>query len=196
MRFDSRENAIPADRMPRLRLLAILALMIPAFVAWVESGEVEHPGTDEGARALLETFLQPETDLVALVEKLRPTSEDCKAVFVGEGAQRAEEVLATLPWDEFAKALRPKEERTELLLYSATTEDFRTRSKPEGFPAGYMRYVEFLKPGVAWYSWEFIKPGEGKGWPAEALTYVNGHWRLFPKAYRIADPSWKPPSRE
>jgi hypothetical protein len=173
--------------------LLLLVLFIPQAASAVNEGSVS-PGTKEDARQLLEKFMQPGADLKALLNELRPSPEDCAAVFVGEAIQHAQENYETVPWDDddFVKQFTPKEGQTELLVFSATTEDFKfmgfnnPNKEAEIFPKGYMRYADRFKSGVTWYCWGFVKPGEEIDWPAQALTHVNGRWVLFLQAHRAS----------
>lgn len=146
------------------------------------SAAAPFPGSDAGAKALLSSFLNASTDKKALTKALRPDSADYAAVFVGDASAKAEQEYAGL-WggDDMISG---KEGQTELLLSSATTDDFKAwNDKADTFPGGYKKIVDKLKPGLVLYRWKFVRPGEKIGMAYDGLTFVNGHWAWFPKPW-------------
>ena len=43
-----------------------------------------------------------------------------------------------------------------------------------------------IKPGLKVYRFKFVEPGEDLGMAFDGLVNVNGHWRIFPKPWRVA----------
>ena len=143
------------------------------------------PGTDAGAEALLKEFLKPGADYPALTKQLRPTKADYEAVFEPDLATAADAVY-TPAWDGGQMVIAPKEGQTELKLSSATSEELKgwTGGASE-FPGGYKDVAAKLKPGLKLYRFKFVKPGEDLGMAFDGLAHVNGHWRIFPKPWRL-----------
>jgi hypothetical protein len=150
-----------------------------------DSGKVDFPGTMEGARALLLQFLDPKIDKAALTKKLRPQAKDFKSVFKGGAAKQAYEGYLT-PWDKGKILVRGKPDQTELLLWSATTEDLQNGTGDAGaFPGGYSVAAPHFKDGLTFYRFKFVRPGDKLGFAWDGLIYVNGHWVIFPKPWRV-----------
>ena len=145
---------------------------------------LDHPGTMEGAKALLESFLKPGADLAGMSTALRPTKDDYKALYTDEFAGKLDAMYAPA-WDAGALVLKPKDGQTALLLFSATTEDFKAGNAAAGeFPGGYKKIADQMKPGVTLYRFKFVKPGETLGMAFDGLAHVNGHWVIVPKPWR------------
>jgi hypothetical protein len=142
-------------------------------------------GTEAGAKALLEAFLKPGADLAALTKPLLPTKADCEAVFVGDAAGKAAEAYSrAIATGQVV--IRPNPGQTQLLLFSATTDDFKKRTdKAREFPGGYGMIAEKLKPGLAVYRWKFVEPGKTLGMAYDGLYYINGKWTWLPKPWRF-----------
>ncbi|HEX8069559.1 MAG TPA: caspase family protein [Pyrinomonadaceae bacterium] len=146
----------------------------------------KYPGTNDGAQALLAEFVKPGADLVTLSKALRPTRADYEAVFTPELAARAETVYGPA-WDSGQMIVAPKQGQTQVLVFSATSEEVRswTGVAAAQFPGGWKNVGAQLKPGVRFYRFKFVVPGEGLGMAYDGLTFVNGHWRIFPKPWRL-----------
>jgi len=147
----------------------------------------DYPASEAGAKALLGAFLKPGANLGALSMQLKPTSADYSAVFSSpEVAKQAEQVYAGL-WGMVEKhPIGPKAGQTELLLWSATTDELKAGTgNSDKFPGGYKRVAQHLKPGLTVYRWKFVKPGETLGMAFDGLYNVGGRWVLMPKPWRI-----------
>jgi hypothetical protein len=173
-----------------------LTLMFAALIAFCLTGcnneskmSDKFPGTKDGAQALLQEFMKPGADNKKLTMELRPTKEDCRAFFNDQAvADRAAEQYDKL-WSAGNAAVAPKEGQTELKLFSATTEELRNYGGESGeFPGGMVGSSagDLLKPNLTIYAFKFVEPGENLGMAFEGLTHINGHWRLFPKPWRLA----------
>ena len=149
------------------------------------SGSVDFPGTMAGAKALLQQFLDPNIDKAGLTKKLRPHAKDYKKVFKGGAAKQAYEGYLK-PWDEGKIVVRGKAGQTELLLWSATTEELQKGTGDAGaFPGGYSAAAPHFKEGLTFYRFKFVRPGEKLGFAWDGLIFVNGHWVIFPKPWRV-----------
>lgn len=145
------------------------------------------PATEAGAKALLEQFLKPGADHAALSMQLKPTSADYRAVFASEEhAAKAEQAYAGL-WGMVQKRpIQPKAGQTELLLWSATTDELKQGTGNAGkFPGGYNKAAPHLKPGLTVYRFKFVEPGKTLGMAFDGLYNLDGRWVLMPKPWRI-----------
>jgi hypothetical protein len=137
---------------------------------------------------LLRKLLDPAIDQRAYQLSFFPREDDYAAVFIGDTASKVK-VFTEAALEEAKKddKLRPvKKGRSELLLWSATSEDITTwrGTAAEHFQSGYQRLGPHLKPGFTWYCWKFVEPGQTTGTSGSGLVFVNGHWTIFPKPYR------------
>ena len=149
------------------------------------SARSAHPGTDDGAKALLAEFVKPGADHAALSKALRPSKADYDAVFMPELAAKADTVYGPA-WDGGQMVVAPKEGQTQVLTSSATSEELKgwTGGAAE-FPGGWKDVGAQLKPGVKFYRFKFVEPGKDLGMAYDGLAYVNGNWRIFPKPWRV-----------
>jgi hypothetical protein len=105
-------------------------------------------------------------------------------VFNDDAAAKLEAFYQKM-WADPNMAIKPNEGQTELLLYSATTEEIAgEQGDGPNFPGGYKKATLSMKPGVQWYRFKFVKPGETSGMAFDGLTKINGKWRFFPKPWR------------
>ena len=143
-----------------------------------------YPKTDEGAKALLQALPKDP----ALVGRLKPTTEDYKALFAGDAAAKAERFYATNLWNGDAK-VGGDAGQTELKLFKATSEEIRSWSSTveANFPGGYQQVGPHLKPGLTWYRWKYTEPGKDTGMAYEGLVHVNGHWVWTPKPWKALE---------
>ena len=157
----------------------------PRSTAGAATGST-HPATEEGAKALLAEFVKPGADHAALSRQLRPTADDYKAVFEPDLAAKAESVYGPA-WDGGQLVVAPKAGQTEVKVFSATSEELKgwTGGASE-FPGGYKDVAAQIKPGLKVYRFKFVEPGEDLGMAYDGLVNVNGHWRIFPKPWRVA----------
>src|SRR5262249_26735955 len=155
-----------------------------AIVACNKAEAGKQPGTEAGARALLQEFLKPGADTAALSKQLRPTHADYAAVFLGDDADKAEKAYAT-PWDSGQMVIAAKTGQTELKVFAASSEELKAGTgNAREFPGGWAKVGVSLKPGLTFYRWKFVRPGEDLGMAFDGLVNVNGHWALFPKPWR------------
>ncbi|MEV4508513.1 hypothetical protein AB0K00_06100 [Dactylosporangium sp. NPDC049525] len=145
-----------------------------------------YPNSEKGANALLKAL--PEDPQLAL--RLKPTTEDYKALFVGDAAAKAEQFYATSLWNDPANLkIDTGAAKTELLLFHATSEEIRSWSTTvqANFPGGYQQVGPHLKPGLTWFRWRYVKPGESSGVAYDGLVNVNGHWVWTPKLWKALE---------
>lgn len=167
--------------MCRLARLSVFALVL-STLACGGGGSVDYAAGPEGGKKLVEDLLKS-SDRASIVAKLKPTKADLEALFdasaVDAVAAHVEEVYSKIG------DIGVKPEQTEVLFNAATTEDFASESDAaKKFPGGYKRLAAKLKPGVTWYAWKFVKPGESLGMAYDGLAHVNGRWVWIPKPFR------------
>jgi len=172
--------------MRAMRGAVVLCLLIPAVSL------AKPDGSEKGAKAMLAAFLKPGADFAALTKALRPTSADYKAVFDAESAAKAEAGFKQ-PWDEGFIVVKPKPEQTQLLLESATSDELKADSpKAKVLPKHWAKIAGSLKKGLRIYHLHFMEKGadkedKSKQTAFDGLIFVNGHWVLVPKPWRVLE---------
>jgi hypothetical protein len=143
-----------------------------------------YPKSDEGANALLKALPKDP----ALARRLKPTTEDYKALFVGDAAAKAEQFYAANVWNGDVK-VEVEAAQTEMQLFHATSEEIRSWpiAVQANFPGGYQQVGPHLQPGLTWYRWRYTRPGENSGMAYDGLVHVNGHWVWTPKPWRALE---------
>ncbi len=172
--------------MTRLSLLVFVAL---AFVACKKAGGSDlskYPGTDDGARQLLND-IRTSADPRAMTRALQPTSADYKAVYTDDVAADMATGFEQHVWSDGRAVIAAKPENTELLIGKLSSEDIArwTTQAVLELPGGYKQVGPKLVPGLAVYYWKYVKPSAKAGMSFDGLIYVNGHWAWFPKPWRV-----------
>jgi hypothetical protein len=138
---------------------------------------LDHPGTEDGMKALLtSSFASSTAKPEEVVAALRPDSADYAAVFEGDAAQKVEtntnSMLAKLP-TELGK------DGDAVKAHAVTTDQLKSGDEAaQSCPGGYARIASHLKPGITLYC---TKVGSIS---YDVFAHVNGHWVWFPKAFR------------
>lgn len=147
----------------------------------------KYPDTAEGAKALLSEFLKPGADLKALSLQLRPTAADYDVAFNAPFSQKMREMYDPA-WVAGVLVLAPKPGQTELMVQGVPSTEVRqwTPRAAAILPGGYRQIAAEVKDGRMIYAFKFVQPGEQLGMAFDGLTFVNGHWCIFPKPYRAA----------
>ena len=143
------------------------------------------PGGPEAAQKFIAT-LADESTRSASVLGLEPSHADYLAVYgetFGAGLESAlkeswtKHQIVPAPWGP---------DQPEVTLSRATSEDFKAwEGEAPRFPRGYKRVAEHMQPGLVFYQFRFLKPGQGAGSNWDGLVWVGGAWKLFPKPYAI-----------
>lgn len=119
---------------------------------------------------------------------LHPLPGDYDAVFVEGTADLARGVYEPL-WRNPDVAITAGPDQTRLLVTRATTEQLQAwDADARAFPGGYREIAPHLKPGLTFYRWKYVEPGETSGMAYDGLVLVNGHWAWFPKPWRVLPP--------
>jgi hypothetical protein len=143
-------------------------------------------GPDDEARALVQQFVKAGADVAALTAKLRPTKADYAAVFDAAAAAKAQAAYDAA-WDQGAMVLKGKPGQTAVLIWGASSEELKswTGAAAQHFPGGWKDGASHLQPGLRFYAFKFVEPGQTLGMAFDGLVKVNGQWRIFPKAWKI-----------
>lgn len=134
----------------------------------------------------LRPFADPQQNAAALSMQLRPSPADYAAVFKPEAAKKLENAYSGA-WASGQLVLKPSAGQTDIRVHGATAEAIRTwtGAAAEGLPGGYRSIGDAFKDGVTVYRVEFVAPGKQDGTAYDALVFVNGNWRWFPKPARV-----------
>lgn len=82
-----------------------------------------------------------------------------------------ESVYAEIPTEGSAA----KEGQTEIIVRGPALSEL---------PGGYAQQAEHFKPGVKFYGFKYVQPGETIGMSYDGLFEVDGQWYFIPKAWR------------
>ncbi len=98
-------------------------------IVWVSTscvwGNDRFPGTEQGAKDLLATFVQPGADLKALTQSLRPKAEDYEKVFMPEIAKKMQTMYAE-PWEKGLIVVAPKQDRRRFSCLRPPVKNFKS----------------------------------------------------------------------
>ena len=159
-----------------------MPVMMTATAAPNPAPEPMTPGQE--ARALLEAFLDPQADLVALTAQLKPTPDDVRAVYEAPLAERL--VMAYAATFQPGIAIGPKPGQTEVTMTVSTTHALRDGARELAeFPGGYRDVLGFFKEDVPIARFRFVEPGQELGLSFDGLVKVHGRWVLMPKPWRM-----------
>lgn len=168
-------------------ICAIAMLMSGCRKGGRDFAAADFPQTEAGIQALLAKFLQPNAGHASLTKRLKPTRKDLQAVFKDAGMVDRAFHAYNLMWASPKTAIKGKPEQTQLLIWTATSEDLASgKGEAKYFPGGYRQAAEFLKSGLKIVRWKFVQPGERLGMAYDGLVVVNGRWVWVPKPWRLA----------
>lgn len=139
-------------------------------------------------QAMLEQFVQPNADLNQLSQKLQPGREDYDVLFADDFAAAA---FATYDpyWQSGELLIKPRSGQTRVIVSQVSAADLRAwNEKAREVPGGYRKVAQYFQGDFTIYSFKFVEPGEDLGMSFTGLIKVNGHWRLFPKLWRVDYP--------
>ena len=182
------QNTMTSKSMPRPIFLVVLATLFFAFscAALKNRKKSKFPPTEEGVRELLAPYLDPNADHEALTKSIMPSKKDIEAYFVDEVVDKV--------WAEYEVMLNedpieigPKKGQTRLLTHMATTDDINTTNEDVLYyiPGGYKRLKGKFKPGIQMCYFKFCAEGTILGTSFPSMVYVNNHWVLIPKPWKI-----------
>ncbi len=151
-----------------------------------QTAPMGEPGSNMQVRMLLQKFVTPGSDILALSKALYPTEADIRALYRDPLASRLVENL--LPLFSSDVAFKPKPEQDAIYLVYATTDQLIAGDPVlQAFPGGYRKVVQYLNPGIPIVRFKFVKKGETTGLAFDGLAFVNGRWVLIPKPWKFAN---------
>ncbi len=115
-------------------------------------------------------------DSLGNVEGLKPGEAQIKAICAtAEAAEKltayVKSVYAEIPREGSAA----KADQTEILVTGPSLSDL---------PGGYSKQANHFKPGVQFYGFKYVMPGETLGMSYDGIFQVDGKWYFIPKAWR------------
>lgn len=144
------------------------------------------PGSEADARALVAAFLAPDADAVALTRALQPSEADIRAVYTDPLAANMVKVYGQVWADPKNLTIAPRPGQSDVLLWWTTTDKLIAGDPAlNWFPGGYKDVLAFMRPGFPIVRFKFVKPGETAGYAFDGLVFVNDHWVLMPKPWRL-----------
>ncbi len=120
-----------------------------------------------------------------MTKELRPTTADYAAVFEPDTAAKVAALYDPV-WESGKLVVAPKTGQTVVKVTSTTSDAMKTWSGTAvaEFPGGWKKIAVGIRPGITIYRFKFLDPGKDAGMTWDGLIYVNGNWRIFPKAWR------------
>lgn len=149
----------------------------------IEPGE---PGSEEDATALLQRFMEPDADRAALTTELIPGESDIRAVYKGTVADRLIDLYGQIFVPGIAIGPRPGQERL-LVTYTSTGALKAGEPVLDDFPGGYVQAAPHFLVDVPIVRFSFVPADRDLGLAFDGLIFVNGHWVLMPKPWRVLD---------
>jgi len=151
----------------------------PASGGGSATKRLDYPNSADGLKSLLGEFTKPGAKAADVVAALKPDLADCEAAFEGDASKS----IHTLSEELLAKdGLSFKPEDAIEVKASGTAADFKAFTSGEPIerhcPGGYKRVGPVMKPGITFHC---AKIG---GTTLNLFAFVNGHWVIFPKAFR------------
>lgn len=162
--------------------LVLPLVLLGLFACGGATGPLDYPEGPDGGKKLVEDLMKAD-DKKAFIMKLEPKIADIEALFEPGSVKAIEAHVAEMYGKLGDVGMKP--DQTEVIFFSATAEDFQKEAEPaKKFPGGYKRAAAKFKPGVTWYGWKYVKPGESLGMAFDGLAHVNGRWVWIPKPFR------------
>jgi hypothetical protein len=171
-----------------IQVKTIHALMIAtALLGGCKKAGEANPNEGKGAQAkeMLAGFVKAGADAAALSNTLRPKPADYDAVFVGDAAAKMKAGLEPL-WDSGKLVIKPTADQSDITVIGAAQSDLaKGEGTAQACPGGYKDIAGKIQPKTVIYCAKFVKPGEKHGMNVDGLVWVNGHWAIFPKPWKI-----------
>lgn len=147
---------------------------------------VDQPGSRMAVIALLQKFVTPGNDILAMSKAIYPTEADIRAVYRDPLASQL--VKNLLPLFASDVAFKPKPDQDAIyLVYSTTDKLIAGSTQLQAFPGGYKKVLQYMNPGFPIVRFKFVKKGEMTGLAFDGLVFVNDRWVLIPKPWKFAN---------
>ena len=174
----------------KLRVL-LTALASICFCSCDSSNSAGTAGSGAAAnddpKTVVEAFTKEGADTKALTAALKPDKKDYAAVFSDSLAPKVEAAHAPM-WEQ-NPAIGPKPGQTVARITAkVTSADIKAwnANAEANLPGGYKKIKDEFRDGLTLYKFDFVEPGKDAGMSFDILVNVNGHWRFFPKPWRVA----------
>ena len=145
------------------------------------------PGSEADARRLVQGLLETGNDRLAAVQALRPHRDDYRSVFVGDQADLAEAGYREF-WEERLTAFPPVSETTDIRLWRTTSDRLQSADASPAaspFSSRWRDVAPHLQQGLEIWAFEVTASGDGSRVSTQGLIYINGHWVLIPKPWKV-----------
>lgn len=146
------------------------------------------PGGEADARRLVQGLCETGNDRLAAVRALRPDREDYRSVFVAGQADLAEAGYREF-WEKRLTAFPPVLEAKDIRLWRTTSDRLQS---PDASPAATSPFssrwrdvAPHLQQGLEIWAFEVTASGEEDRVSTQGLIYINGHWVLIPKPWKV-----------
>lgn len=168
--------------------IPVLFRWLPLFLAAISPTLRAADPTPDAALAVVRPFVKPGADLAALTKALQPTAADYAAVFEPAVVPKLEAFYAPL-WSSGQAFIKPNEGQTNVLIEFVKSSDVRAWNEAANkvLPGGWRKMKGQIKDGHIIFRFHLVKPGEDAGMTYDGLMFVNGHWCIFPKAWRALE---------
>lgn len=164
----------------------LAAALVCALFAGLASPPLAGAAEDESekARKLLQQFLTPNVDCIALTQKLMPSRQEYLSYFGQGDSSRAMDYYEPY-WKNGQIVIRPRPGQTELKLIPIDLAELKAgKPLPAGVPQEYEKLRSRLRGGKTVYAFKFVKPGEEQGVAWDGLVRLGGHWVFFPMPWK------------
>ncbi len=123
------------------------------------------------------------TKEMTLLNSLKPTEADCKAIFKDEADANAALEMINAQYEELSNMeenpIHAKDGQTEILVKTG-----KVGGDLSSVSGGFERIADKLVEGTTIYEIKYVEPGKELGMKFSAFIYVNGAWKFFGKLYR------------
>ena len=170
-----------------------MRMKICLLIFGAASCSIKYSGTKGGLSKLFDDitsahFKKNWKGKAAMTKATLPTLSDLKMVFTEEGFKRFK--MAKFRRDLRRFAGTPKN-LARLYRIRATHSDYyinraTTRQLVFGkhnLPGGMTRVARYLRRGLTWYRFKFVRPGKTLGMAYTAFTFIGGRWIFLPKPW-------------
>ncbi|MCB1340895.1 MAG: hypothetical protein KDK24_07505 [Pseudooceanicola sp.] len=143
-------------------------------------------GTEAEARALLQQFMEPGADRVALTAALKPSPEDIAEVYAEPLAGK----LVVSYEQTFTPGIQigPKPGQNALWIAYGTTAALKSGAPIKAkFPSAYDQVLQYFRGDHPIVRFKFVEGDANYGLSFDGLIFVNGRWVLMPKPWRVLE---------
>lgn len=122
------------------------------------------------------------TSEMDIVKSLKPSLEDCNAIFNDEADAKTVKEGIDKQYEELEgmseSPISSKDGQTEVLIRKGVV-----GGDMNEISGGFSRISDKLKEGTEIYEFKYVEPGKSIGMKFAAFVFVNGSWKFFGKMY-------------